>query len=388
MLVSKLWFYSIDGWSVLWSTVDRSTWLNARTDPSPKSLHWAIVQSGDALSMNMLSNWEGMGRLPYKRPLKDSELWAIVRRAGPALKKLVLELELSISEAGLRALLWYGCANIRHLNLRANGCIQTSITNEIIAMNGRHLTTVVLVAVGVDNSVVKQLLLNAPNLKYLDLSHCMDLTCEAFPPADEMADDSLPLASDANKIANVVWDSNSLELIARPKKPQAPIVLPKLESLLLCQCSEIGDAAIARIICAFGSSLRRLDVRRTYATVQALQKILSSAKRCGFKATEPLIHSLADHKQTGAVLALQQLKMQHAKFTFNANVFGVRMARDLSLDPWSVPEFTKMAPHLTSLHLGGQNGYITDDFVDQLAHGLRNLRQINVFDCERLTDRT
>ncbi|KAJ2297642.1 hypothetical protein IWW54_006750 [Coemansia sp. RSA 2705] len=47
-----------------------------------------------------------------------------------------------------------------------------------------------------------------------------------------------------------------------------------------------------------------------------------------------------------------------------------------------------MAPHLTSLHLGGQNGYITDDFVDQLAHGLRNLRQINVFDCERLTDRT
>ncbi|KAJ2818627.1 hypothetical protein IWW50_005752, partial [Coemansia erecta] len=185
----------------------------------------------------MLSECDGFMRRPYRRSLKDSELWSIVRRAGPAMKRLVLAVELRITETGLHALLHFGCVNIRHLDIRANGNICTSTINAIIAQAGPRLETVALVAVGVGNVVIKQLLLHAPGLKQLDLSYCLDLTFDAFPPADSAECDRLTTNSDAADWgSDIVWDLESLALIRNQDNPEGRIVFPKLEKLVLCQC--------------------------------------------------------------------------------------------------------------------------------------------------------
>ncbi|KAJ2832696.1 hypothetical protein J3B01_004737 [Coemansia erecta] len=336
----------------------------------------------------MLTELNGFMRQPYKRLLRDQELWSMVRQAGPALKRLALDFELKITETGLHALLHFGCVNIRHLDIRANGNICTSTINAIIAQAGLHLETVVLVAVGVGNAVVKQLLLHAPGLKNLDLSYSLDLTFDAFPPIDGTEHDQQITYDDATKWeSDIVWDSDSLGLVRHPGNPNGQIALPKLEELQLRQCCEIDDTAVSRIVSIFGGSLRSLDVRKTHVSIQGLQEILCSARQCGFKAVEPVQSNLPGNKPTCATLALQQLKMQNVDFISNANVFDVGMARNPDLAPWTVPEFTRMTPHLTSIHIGGHNSYITDYFVDQLAQGLRGLLRINILECELLSDR-
>ncbi|KAJ1790081.1 hypothetical protein LPJ62_002107 [Coemansia sp. RSA 2167] len=213
----------------------------------------------------MLTELNGFMRQPYKRLLRDQELWSMVRQAGPALKRLALDFELKITETGLHALLHFGCVNIRHLDIRANGNICTSTINAIIAQAGLHLETVVLVAVGVGNAVVKQLLLHAPGLKNLDLSYSLDLTFDAFPPIDGTEHDQQITYDDATKWeSDIVWDSDSLGLVRHPGNPNGQIALPKLEELQLRQCCEIDDTAVSRIVSIFGGSLRSLDVRKTH----------------------------------------------------------------------------------------------------------------------------
>ncbi|KAJ2539609.1 hypothetical protein GGH12_000574 [Coemansia sp. RSA 1822] len=181
-------------------------------------------------------------RQPYKRLLRDRELWSIVRQAGPALKRLALDFELKITETGLHALLHFGCVNIRHLDIRANGNICTSTINEIIAQAGPRLETVVLVAVGAGNAVMKQLLLHAPGLKNLDLSYSLDLTFDAFPPIDDTEQDQPITNDDATKWeSDIVWDSESLALVRHPGNPKGRIALPKLEELQLRHLTVIGN---------------------------------------------------------------------------------------------------------------------------------------------------
>ncbi|KAJ2479673.1 hypothetical protein IWW56_002944 [Coemansia sp. RSA 2131] len=203
----------------------------------------------DVLSIDMLTEFNGFMRQPYKRLLRDRELWSIVRQAGPALKRLALDFELKITETGLHALLHFGCVNIRHLDIRANGNICTSTINEIIAQAGPRLETVVLVAVGAGNAVMKQLLLHAPGLKNLDLSYSLDLTFDAFPPIDGTEQDQPITNDDATKWEpDIVWDSDSLAVVRHPGNPKGQIALPKLEELQLRQCSEIDDTAVSRIL--------------------------------------------------------------------------------------------------------------------------------------------
>ncbi|KAJ1779180.1 hypothetical protein LPJ54_001123 [Coemansia sp. RSA 1824] len=274
MLVSKLWFYSIARWNVLWSTVDRSTWLYAQPEQHHLNVQpGAFFDFADVLSIDMLTELNGFMRQPYKRLLRDQELWSMVRQAGPALKRLALDFELKITETGLHALLHFGCVNIRHLDIRANGNICTSTINAIIAQAGLHLETVVLVAVGVGNAVVKQLLLHAPGLKNLDLSYSLDLTFDAFPPIDGTEHDQQITYDDATKWeSDIVWDSDSLGLVRHPGNPNGQIALPKLEELQLRQCCEIDDTAVSRIVSIFGGSLRSLDVRKTHLEAADISK--------------------------------------------------------------------------------------------------------------------
>ncbi|KAJ2123515.1 hypothetical protein IW147_002573 [Coemansia sp. RSA 720] len=196
----------------------------------------------DVLSIDMLTEFNRFMRQPYKRLLRDRELWSIVRQAGPALKRLALDFELKITETGLHALLHFGCVNIRHLDIRANGNICTSTINEIIAQAGPRLETVVLVAVGAGNAVMKQLLLHAPGLKNLDLSYSLDLTFDAFPPIDDTEQDQPITNDDATKWeSDIVWDSESLALVRHPGNPKGRIALPKLEELQLRHLTVIGN---------------------------------------------------------------------------------------------------------------------------------------------------
>ncbi|KAJ1766788.1 hypothetical protein LPJ69_000740 [Coemansia sp. RSA 1752] len=335
----------------------------------------------------MLTELNGFMRQPYKRLLRDQELWSMVRQAGPALKRLALDFELKITETGLHALLHFGCVNIRHLDIRANGNICTSTINAIIAQAGLHLETVVLVAVGVGNAVVKQLLLHAPGLKNLDLSYSLDLTFDAFPPIDGTEHDQQITYDDATKWeSDIVWDSDSLGLVRHPGNPNGQIALPKLEELQLRQCCEIDDTAVSRIVSIFGGSLRSLDVRKTHVSIQGLQEILCSARQCGFKAVEPVQSNLPGNKPTCATLALQQLKMQNVDFISNANVFDVEAA-DISkcsrFSDMGVVELVQSCRGLKYLDISRLA--VTDNSLTVIGNTQRELEVLLMSGCPRIT---
>ncbi|KAJ2455411.1 hypothetical protein EV183_000743 [Coemansia sp. RSA 2336] len=313
----------------------------------------------------------------FARFLQDSELWSMVRRAGPALRKLVLEFELQVTEAGFHSLLHFGCVNLRHLDIHANGNLRASVISEIIARAGPCLETVALVAVGIENSNVRDILLNAPNLKHLDLSYCMDLTFDAFPSF---------LSENAPRGDDIAWDSHHLALLAHLSNSHGTVVLPKLTCLRLMHCIKIDNMAVSRIIETFGSSLCTLDVQKTAVTVQGLHSVLHIARKCGYKAMERL--SGTAKTTASPSLALQSLNIRYSDFVSNANLLGANMSRDPELSPWTVADFTKMVPNLTSIHLGGRNSYINDEFIEQLAQGLPELLRINVCESERLSDRS
>ncbi|KAJ2852747.1 hypothetical protein IWW36_000104 [Coemansia brasiliensis] len=334
------------------------------------------------LDVDILGDSRYMDR-PQKRFLKDSELWTMVRRAGPALKRLVLEFELQLTEAGFHALLHFGCVNLRYLDIRANGNLRASMISEIISRAGPCLETVVLVAVGIGNWIVKQILLNAPNLKHLDLSYCMDLTVDAFPSFGHSEN-----ISHRDGSSDLVWDTGSLTLLKHSSNPHGTVVLPKLTCLRLMHCIKIENTAVSRIIEAFGGSLCTLDIQRTAVTLQGFHSILYIAKQCGFKAVESNYSVGAAEKPPSPTLALQRLNIQYSDFNSNANVLGTSMIRNPELAPWSVADFTKMTPKLTSIHLGGHNSYINDEFIEQLVQGLPGLLRVSIFESERLTDRS
>ncbi|KAJ1753744.1 hypothetical protein LPJ78_001353 [Coemansia sp. RSA 989] len=374
MLVSKLWYYSIDRWNILWRCIDKTTWSNM-----PTSL-LNVRSLEHELDVDILGDNRYLDK-PEKRFLRflqDSELWNMVRRAGPALKKLVLEFELQITEAGFHSLLHFGCVNLRHLDIHANGNLRASMIGEIIARAGPCLETVALVAVGIDNSNVRDILLNAPNLKHLDLSYCMDLTFDAFPSF---------LSENTSHGDDIAWDSRYLALLMHPSNPHGTVVLPKLACLRLMHCIKIDNMAVSRIIETFSGSLRTLDVQKTAVTIQGLYSVLRAARQCGYKAVERPGSGMAE-ASLSPTLALQSLNIQYSDFVSNANVLGANMSRDPELSPWTVADFAKMAPKLTSIYLGGRNSYINDEFIEQLAQGLPGLLQVSICESERLSDRS
>ncbi|KAJ2803883.1 Antagonist of MEN (Mitotic Exit Network) [Coemansia guatemalensis] len=402
-LVSKRWFYSLSGWSVLWSVIDRSTWTSRATD-LPGDGHYMLYTGPD--DTNGCDS--GIDRVNFRhqqnrRWLHDGDIWLMVRRAGPALVKLVLNLEKLVTGSSIRALIQCCCINIRHLEIRANGNIEMGLLNELLARTGARLETVVLVALEVENTLVKNLLLVAPRLKHLDLSYCWDVTSEAFPPTDTIGYEALAalykVSDDDGDSANadstdtfpsssgVVWDSKTMANIKLRGNPKGTISLPKLETLRLCLCRNIDNSAISRIISTFGDTLLALDLSKTGVTLQSLCEIATTAKTCNFQQTGPFHNTVnKGQRQKSGALILQKLNMAYIKFPNNANVLGVDMPRNPNLRSWEVSDFAAAVPWLTSLRIGGQNRYVTNEFVEQLVLNLTMLTTIGIHDCAKLTD--
>ncbi|KAJ2084150.1 hypothetical protein H4R24_000223 [Coemansia sp. RSA 988] len=408
MLVSKRWFYSLSGWGVLWSVIDRSTWT-CRTTDLPEDGHYMLYTGSDDIH----GFDSGIARVNFRyqqhrRWLRDSDIWLMVRRAGPALVKLVINLEMRVTGAGMHSLIQCYCVNIRHLEIRANGNLEIGLLQELVTKIGARLETVVLVAVKIGNHLVRSLFLFAPRLKYLNLSYCQDITYEAFPPADAIECNAL---ADPNKDSDdesdfvqtgdtessislvpstssaIVWDSKTMASIKNRSNPKGTIYLPKLETLRLCVCQDIDNSAISRIINTFGDSLLELDISKTNVTLQSLYEIASTAKTCNFQKVGSF-HNTVDknRRRKSGTLLLQELNLAYTRFLINVNIFGVNMSRDPGLPSWEVSDFAATVPWLTSLRIGGENKYVTNEFVEQLVVNLTMLTTIGIHDCENLTD--
>ncbi|PIA19218.1 RNI-like protein [Coemansia reversa NRRL 1564] len=407
-LVSKHWFYSLSGWGVLWSVIDRSTWTCRATDLSEDGHNMLYTGSDDIHGFDSGIDRVNFRYQQHRRRLRDRDIWLIVRRAGPALTKLVLNLEIWITSTGIRSLIQCCCVNIRHLEIRANGNLEVGLLKELFTQIGARLETVVLVSVEVGNSLVRRLLLFAPHLKHLNLSYCWDVTCDAFPPTDSIEYQALaapenysgeengsvkvggsksPQSLLCSSSSEIVWDSKTMANIKHRGNPRGTISLPKLETLRLCLCRDIDNSAIPRIIHTFGDSLLELDVSKTKVTLQGLCEIATSAKICNFQTTDSLHNTgKKDMHQKSGALNLHKLNIAYTKFSINANVLGVNMPRDLSLRSWGVSNFTAAVPWLTNLRIGGENKYVTNEFVEQLVLNLNMLTTIGIHDCEKLTD--
>ncbi|KAJ2810381.1 Dynein regulatory complex subunit 6 [Coemansia furcata] len=278
------------------------------------------------------------------RSLHDQNISTLARRAGPALRRLSLSISPHITDAGIYSLMHYGCVNIRHLELSANGHISSDMLVALIGHVGRALEHLILSTAKTDDAVVKKALSSAPNLVHLDLSCCRLITDDAFPRPEHML----------------------------VKYRQS---LPRLRALVLNGCTRVGDVAVGRIGRAFGASLQTLDISHTIVTTRCLcfLAVAASMNQAGPQATK-------------GVLTLHTLYMNNIAFEP-----GPRYTRSevdagihFNVTTWNIEQIHLYVPHLTSLTIAGTNYMVTDALIIQIARNCHQLTSIDVRDSFRV----
>ncbi|ORX68267.1 RNI-like protein [Linderina pennispora] len=229
MLVSRRWYYALDGWAVLWKNIDMG-------------FHHVGVQKTNADGSEREETTVKM------QLLQDQHLKVLARRAGPALARIALFFAPLLSDDGLQTLAVFGCTNIRHLEVRASNRISNAVLGALIPKIGAHLEVVALSTTDIADYAVQSLWLSSPRLRQLDLSHCRYITCDAFP----------------------VVGAAGIRFCHEAAADQQRRTLPGLQSLTLRCCPQIDDRSVRRITAAFGGTLQHIDVSLTRTTVLGL----------------------------------------------------------------------------------------------------------------------
>ncbi|KAJ2494072.1 hypothetical protein IWW37_000150 [Coemansia sp. RSA 2050] len=340
MLVSKTWYYSLDGWAVLWSRIDTNS-MPERVQPAMVLHQWGVVDGDASTIASKNSNGDF---IDVTRSLQDRNIATLARRAGPALRRLSLSFSPQVTDAGIYSVIHYRCVNIRYLGLLANNHISSGMLVALVGHVSQRLEHLVLSTAKTDDAVVKKALSCAPNLVHLDLSYCRLVTDDAFPRPEHMSE----------------VDRQSL---------------PHLRALALIGCTRVGDVSVGRIARAFGTSLQTLDISYTIATSRCLcfLAVAASMNQGGSQAAQGTLslHTLRMNKIAFAPGPQSAQSEADAGIQFNVNT-------------WSNHQFYMYVPQLTSLTIAGENYMVTDAFVVGIARNCPQLTSIDVRDSIRL----
>ncbi|KAJ1720579.1 hypothetical protein LPJ53_004803 [Coemansia erecta] len=295
--------------------------------------------------------------------------------------RLALRFSPLISDAGISALLHFGCVNIRHLEIRANKRISNNMLEALVKATGGQLEYVGLCTTEVSDHVVQQLLISAPNLVFLDLSFCRYITSDAFPVAESsrlvFSSTKDPESESGTAILDGSYDSatssgqsqasSDTEVNCHPMFSIDGGSLPKLKVLLLDGCSGIRNTAVPRVLAAFGDSICTLSMSRTSLTLQAVQLVGTFHKK-PLKLTCLMMNEI-----------LTRIGDDEAARALTNNWFGLAAG--------VITSFTLAAPQITQLALGGGNNLVTDSLIIGISQTCRGLLTIDVHDSLRLGDR-
>ncbi|KAJ1814628.1 hypothetical protein LPJ56_000999 [Coemansia sp. RSA 2599] len=367
MSVSKKWHHLIESRALLWGNVDLGGSLG-NSDLAPDGRPGMGLNYPEAANYNDNSdnsgNDQGGNQDTDVILLYDENLRTLARRAGPAMWRIALRFSPLISDAGIQALLDFGCINLRYLEIRANRKISNDVFGELLARTCGRLEYVALSTTEICDHVVQQLLANAPNLVHLDLSFCRNITADAFPVANEA---NFVFPSTAEPISSFLEISSPVDSASSNQHPAFQVdanALPRLKTLLLDGCVEVYNAVTSRVLGAFGETLCTLDLCRTKVTMWVIHQIAS-----------------VQHKP----LRLERLLLNGISTRIND-----QEQEDMLLNDWlgiSLPileRFVEAVPNLTQLRLGGGNALVTNGLVNAVAQSCRKLASLDVHDSLRL----
>ncbi|KAJ2598962.1 hypothetical protein H4R99_003892 [Coemansia sp. RSA 1722] len=379
MSVSKRWCRLLENQAVLWGNVDMGGALGKGAAPLDSRLEMGFNHEEETNDSDSDSGITGKNSTTSAMLLYDENLKTIARRAGPAMWRVALRFSPLISDIGIRALLDSGCTNLRHLEIRANRKISNDVFKELVKNVGGRLEYVALSTTEVCDRVVQLLLCNAPNLVHLDLSFCRYITADSFPVANgsnfvfsSTSDPESDVAeAGGTEDSNIALDQQPVtEADAQANKHRHPVfqvdakTLPRLQTLLLDGCVDVYNAAVPRVLNAFGKSLRTLDLSRTKVTMWTIQQIAASI-----------------HKP----LQLEHLLMNGISIRMGSEEEEAMLLNDwLGISTPIVEGFIASVLNLRRLKLGGGNNLVTNSLVSAVARSCRRLVSLDVHDSLRL----